>query len=81
MSNQARGNIILYLVITLLVIALLGMGIYYFFFGRANNNVAIQNNTIPTSIEPEDLDKELKSLDLGDVDSEFREVDSDLNSL
>ena len=76
--------VLLGVVVVLLVVA----GIYYLLQNKGTldkTNNYIQQNTTEvdesSSATPEELDQDLKAIDLGDVDADFAEVNSDVDGL
>lgn len=70
-----------------MVVGVLAAGGYYYMQQTGKNSPvsptydASPTETPITSTEPEDLSRDLESINVGDIDVEFEEVDSDINSL
>ena len=83
MQHNDRGFIGI-VVVVVLAVALIAGGVYAFFNGTSFLKKAKDYSKLTVGLAaeiPDELDKELQSLDLGGVDSEFADIDRDLSSL
>lgn len=82
-KDPQKGMVML-VVVAVLAAGLIAGGVYAFLNGtnllkKADNYAKITEEL--TAETPDELDRELQALDLGDIDSEFSSIDTDLSSL
>lgn len=76
-SNEVKNSLI---IIAVIVLALLGI-VYYMTQKPDDYSVApVPQNTVPQD-NTAAINNDVEAIDLGDVDMEFKSIDSDLNSL
>ena len=76
---------ILIVIIAIIIFALLGYGIWWQYQKQTANEAANQEAQMNQQTAPEDstagINKDLNSIDVGDVNKDFQDVDKDINSL
>lgn len=82
-KDPQKGMVML-VVVAVLAAGLIAGGVYAFLNGtgflKKTNDYANLAAEL-TAETPDELDKELQSLDLGDLEKEFADIDADLSSL
>lgn len=88
MRNNKQSGFIEMLLLILGLVAIVGIGAYYFLFAQKTSNSKTtpsaqltSSNGSSTSETTADLDTELNAILLEDIDSDFKDIDSDLSSL
>lgn len=81
-SSKGESKMIFWLIGGLVLIILAVVGIYWFLGRQSNQSISEgETSTPPVSQKQENLEQELNSVEVNEMDADFQEVDKDLSSL
>lgn len=79
-QKESGSNNLVILLVAILMVLFLGAGIYFYMNTKKLTSES-QNQPVKTVVQPNTLEKDVQTIDLGDIDKDFTEVDQDLSNL